>query len=585
MSDPYKVLGINKNATMDDVRTAYRKMAAKYHPDKGGDAWVFQQIQDAYQAICDSVAPEPESTAIVPVPPIPAAPSPQVNLDIHKGNARAAFKVVKKRKKRPPYELIGIILGGICAIPVGLFVVSNLRQTPSAVVEQQIERPQKPPAVNRQPTKRGAARPRPEKRNEQQQEPRQFQTLEDDPPVAGDSNKPATEPAVWQQFNGIPATLLAIDWDSLISSLPPFVPIPASPSAEGPLKSKYLQIEEQIVVVDFIIRFYEDELVRSDIDDVAREFINERLTFLRPHFDKYLVEKECLSVDEIKANRAKSTELINRWYQMLNTSGGNTESLAFKEAQKLIEQALEIDKVSFRADFYLGLADVFLARDFERATKRFETCVERGKRYWMLLGPSDKENLAAALINLGNLQLRKKGYLCDKTYEYWKESLKYRPIGKSLAGNVLRVCDLIRSGFLRPEGKTSKAFFEWELQLLADGTISKGDTSRGFCFGPWMPAEGEELPELLGAEEREITNTFGGQPLLDRICLECSGSGMLSCVNPKCKNGQIEKRRQKFRQLPTGHMVPFSEPYFEPCPDCGGDGLIDCLSCSNGIQN
>lgn len=32
--DPYKVLGINSNASDDDVRKAYRKMAMKYHPDR-----------------------------------------------------------------------------------------------------------------------------------------------------------------------------------------------------------------------------------------------------------------------------------------------------------------------------------------------------------------------------------------------------------------------------------------------------------------------------------------------------------------------------------------------------------------------
>ncbi|MBR1550025.1 MAG: TerB family tellurite resistance protein [Bacteroidales bacterium] len=32
--DPYKVLGISSNATDDDVRKAYRKMAMKYHPDR-----------------------------------------------------------------------------------------------------------------------------------------------------------------------------------------------------------------------------------------------------------------------------------------------------------------------------------------------------------------------------------------------------------------------------------------------------------------------------------------------------------------------------------------------------------------------
>jgi hypothetical protein len=49
--DPHKILGIEKNATVNDIKRAYRVKAAKYHPDVGGDAWVFQQVQDAYQTL------------------------------------------------------------------------------------------------------------------------------------------------------------------------------------------------------------------------------------------------------------------------------------------------------------------------------------------------------------------------------------------------------------------------------------------------------------------------------------------------------------------------------------------------------
>lgn len=33
----YKLLGVEKSATMDQIRKAYRKLALKHHPDKGGD--------------------------------------------------------------------------------------------------------------------------------------------------------------------------------------------------------------------------------------------------------------------------------------------------------------------------------------------------------------------------------------------------------------------------------------------------------------------------------------------------------------------------------------------------------------------
>ena len=53
MSDHYQTLGVAKNATPDEIKKAYRKMAAKHHPDKGGDTATFQKVQQAYETLSD----------------------------------------------------------------------------------------------------------------------------------------------------------------------------------------------------------------------------------------------------------------------------------------------------------------------------------------------------------------------------------------------------------------------------------------------------------------------------------------------------------------------------------------------------
>jgi DnaJ-class molecular chaperone len=51
--DHYQTLGVAKNATPDDIKKAYRKLASKHHPDKGGDTATFQKIEEAYRILSD----------------------------------------------------------------------------------------------------------------------------------------------------------------------------------------------------------------------------------------------------------------------------------------------------------------------------------------------------------------------------------------------------------------------------------------------------------------------------------------------------------------------------------------------------
>jgi len=49
----YDVLGLSKEATTDDIKKAYRKLAREHHPDKGGDPEKFKKVQEAYEVLSD----------------------------------------------------------------------------------------------------------------------------------------------------------------------------------------------------------------------------------------------------------------------------------------------------------------------------------------------------------------------------------------------------------------------------------------------------------------------------------------------------------------------------------------------------
>ncbi len=51
--DYYQILGVDKSASADEIKRAFRKLAHEHHPDKGGDEAKFKEINEAYQGLSD----------------------------------------------------------------------------------------------------------------------------------------------------------------------------------------------------------------------------------------------------------------------------------------------------------------------------------------------------------------------------------------------------------------------------------------------------------------------------------------------------------------------------------------------------
>lgn len=56
MLDYYKILEVSKNATLEEIKKAYKKLALKFHPDKNKSPDAeekFKKISEAYQVLSD----------------------------------------------------------------------------------------------------------------------------------------------------------------------------------------------------------------------------------------------------------------------------------------------------------------------------------------------------------------------------------------------------------------------------------------------------------------------------------------------------------------------------------------------------
>jgi DnaJ domain len=104
--DPHKILGVAPEASLSDIREAYRQKAKVHHPDAGGDEWAFRVVVQAYEMlsaarVARAAQSEPERPTATPAgtaatsarKPPPKRGSESVHQGIHDADIDPTRKV------------------------------------------------------------------------------------------------------------------------------------------------------------------------------------------------------------------------------------------------------------------------------------------------------------------------------------------------------------------------------------------------------------------------------------------------------------------------------------------------------------
>jgi hypothetical protein len=83
--DPLKVLGVTADATLEQIRDAYRQKAKRYHPDAGGEDWIFRILSQAHELLCSARVVRATHFATSPRPPAARPRSEPSSETLHPG--------------------------------------------------------------------------------------------------------------------------------------------------------------------------------------------------------------------------------------------------------------------------------------------------------------------------------------------------------------------------------------------------------------------------------------------------------------------------------------------------------------------
>ncbi len=148
VKDYYAILGVASNATLEEIRIAYRKMARIYHPDLSSEIDAeerFREVNEAYEvlantekrksydffvanALSDPVQETRKSTDTATVPPVAAQTTAGMYAPAASTPTVQTRTLTDKRRLNPPtWAILLMLLGGCIIVSVGIGALLSLQ--------------------------------------------------------------------------------------------------------------------------------------------------------------------------------------------------------------------------------------------------------------------------------------------------------------------------------------------------------------------------------------------------------------------------------------------------------------------------
>ncbi len=317
-------------------RTIYAgriEKAAKYHPDAGGDAWAFQQIQDAFDALINPDAvgtKEPESQLTTELVEVPMVDTATVKLNA------STKRHSPRRKKRRKNDVIGIIFGGVLAVIVGggfwvwyeNFLKDQNRQAISANPEAS--------------SLRQSGTNRPSSREKASPDPQQNRQPDPTPP---DLQNPVAEDSANVNSHKVRAGNSKSENERVAANEPDVDPVPANTGLELKETPEF-PADMPEVVIDFGFREWSDSNEKFKTQAMLDRILEDKLVLKMPSGESVEVPLSRLSdEDQEYATRLEK--------QLTGLFAKAEEQLVFAKHVQAFYQQLELEagQTSLQRDF------------------------------------------------------------------------------------------------------------------------------------------------------------------------------------------------------------------------------------------